>query len=150
MAELKARITEDMKSALRARETARLSAVRLLLAAIKQREVDERKELSDADVVAVIDKMLKQRRDSISQFDAAGRTDLADAERFEVTILQDYMPQGLSPDEIAAAVAAAVTESGATGPQDMGKIMAILKPKLAGRADMAAVSQLVKAQLAGR
>jgi hypothetical protein len=150
MAELKARITEDMKSALRARETARLSAVRLLLAAIKQREVDERKELSDADVVAVIDKMLKQRRDSISQFDAAGRTDLADAERFEVTILQDYMPQGLSPDEIAAAVAAAVTESGATGPQDMGKIMAILKPKLAGRADMAAVSLLVKAQLAGR
>jgi hypothetical protein len=150
MAELKARITEDMKSALRARETARLSAVRLLLAAIKQREVDERKELSDADVVAVIDKMLKQRRDSISQFDAAGRTDLADAERFEVTILQDYMPQGLSQEEIAAAVAAAVTESGATGPQDMGKIMAILKPKLAGRADMAAVSQLVKAQLAGR
>ena len=150
MAELKARITEDMKSALRARETARLSAVRLLLAAIKQREVDERKDLSDADVVAVIDKMLKQRRDSISQFDAAGRTDLADAERFEVTILQDYMPQGLSQEEIAAAVAAAVTESGATGPQDMGKIMAILKPKLAGRADMAAVSQLVKAQLAGR
>ena len=150
MAELKARITEDMKSALRARETARLSAVRLLLAAIKQREVDERRELSDADVVAVIDKMLKQRRDSISQFDAAGRTDLADAERFEVTILQDYMPQGLSQEEIAAAVAAAVTESGATGPQDMGKIMAILKPKLAGRADMAAVSQLVKAQLAGR
>jgi uncharacterized protein YqeY len=150
MAELKARITEDMKSALRARETARLSAVRLLLAAIKQREVDERKELSDADVVAVIDKMLKQRRDSISQFDAAGRTDLADAERFEVTILQDYMPQGLSQEEIAAAVAAAVTESGATGPQDMGKIMAILKPKLAGRADMAAVSLLVKAQLAGR
>lgn len=150
MAELKARITEDMKSALRARETARLSAVRLLLAAIKQREVDERRELSDADVVAVIDKMLKQRRDSISQYDAAGRTDLADAERFEVTILQDYMPQGLSQDEIVAAVAAAVTESGAAGPQDMGKIMAILKPKLAGRADMAAVSQLVKAQLAGR
>ena len=150
MAELKARITEDMKSALRARETARLSAVRLLLAAIKQREVDERRELSDADVVAVIDRMLKQRRDSISQYDAAGRTDLADAERFEVTILQDYMPQGLSQDEIVAAVAAAVTESGAAGPQDMGKIMAILKPKLAGRADMAAVSQLVKAQLAGR
>jgi uncharacterized protein YqeY len=150
MAELKARITEDMKSALRARETARLSAVRLLLAAIKQREVDERRELSDADVVAVIDKMLKQRRDSISQYDAAGRTDLADAERFEVTILQDYMPQGLSQDEIVAAVAAAVTESGAAGPQDMGRIMAILKPKLAGRADMAAVSQLVKAQLAGR
>ena len=150
MAELQARITEGVKSALRARETARLSAVRLLLAAIKQREVDERKELSDADVVAVIDKMLKQRRDSISQFDAAGRTDLADAERFEVTILQDYMPQGLSQEEIAAAVAAAVTESGATGPQDMGKIMAILKPKLAGRADMAAVSLLVKAQLAGR
>jgi uncharacterized protein YqeY len=150
MAELKARITEDMKSALRARETARLSAVRLLLAAIKQREVDERRELSDADVVAVIDKMLKQRRDSISQYDAAGRTDLADAERFEVTILQDYMPQGLSQDEIVAAVAAAVTESGAAGPQDMGRIMAILKPKLAGRADMAAVSQLVKAHLAGR
>lgn len=150
MAELKQRITDDMKSALRARETARLAAVRLLLAAIKQREVDERRDLSDADIVAVIDKMLKQRRDSIAQFDAAGRTDLADGERFEVGVLQAYMPQGLSDAEIAAAVASAVTESGAAGPQDMGRIMAILKPKLAGRADMAAVSQLVKAQLAGR
>jgi len=149
MSELKHRVTEDMKNAMRARETARLGAIRLLLAALKQREVDERKELTDADVVAVIDKMLKQRRDSISQYEAAGRQDLADAEKFEVTVLEAYMPQGASPEEIAAAVAAAVTQSGAAGPQDMGKVMAIVKPLLAGRADMAAVSQLVKAKLSG-
>ena len=149
MSELKHRVTEDMKNAMRARETARLSAIRLLLAALKQREVDERKELTDADVVAAIDKMLKQRRDSISQYEAAGRQDLADAEKFEVTVLEAYMPQGASADEIAAAVAAAVAQSGATGPQDMGKVMAIVKPLLAGRADMAAVSQLVKARLTG-
>jgi uncharacterized protein len=149
MSELKHRITEDMKNAMRARETARLGAIRLLLAALKQREVDERKELTDADVVAAIDKMLKQRRDSISQYEAAGRQDLADAEKFEVTVLEAYMPQGASADEIAAAVAAAVTQSGAAGPQDMGKVMAIVKPLLAGRADMAAVSQLVKARLTG-
>jgi uncharacterized protein YqeY len=149
MSELKHRVTEDMKNAMRARETARLSAIRLLLAALKQREVDERKEMSDADVVAVIDKMLKQRRDSIGQYEAAGRQDLADAEKFEVTVLEAYMPQGASAEEIAATVATAVTQSGATGPQDMGKVMAIVKPLLAGRADMAAVSQLVKARLTG-
>ncbi len=149
MSELKHRVTEDMKNAMRARETARLSAIRLLLAALKQREVDERKELTDADVVAVIDKMLKQRRDSIGQYEAAGRQDLADAEKFEVTVLEAYMPQGASAEEIAATIATAVTQSGATGPQDMGKVMAIVKPLLAGRADMAAVSQLVKARLTG-
>ena len=149
MSELKQRVTEDMKNAMRARDTARLSAIRLLLAAVKQREVDERKDLTDADVVAVIDRMLKQRRDSISQFEAAGRQDLADAEKFEVTVLEAYMPQSASADEITAAVAAGVAQSGATGPQDMGKVMAIVKPLLAGRADMAAVSQLVKARLAG-
>ncbi|MFO1321710.1 MAG: GatB/YqeY domain-containing protein [Burkholderiales bacterium] len=148
MSALRDRVTEDMKNALRAKETARLGALRLLLAAIKQREVDERKELTDADIVAVIDKMLKQRRDSISQFEAAKRQDLADAERFEVTVLQAYMPQALSAEEIAQAVRDAIAESGAAGPQDMGKVMAVLKPKLAGRADMTGVSQLVKAGLA--
>jgi hypothetical protein len=146
---LKERITEDMKSALRARETARLSALRLLLAAIKQREVDERITLGDSDVVAVVDKMLKQRRDSIAQYEAAGRQDLADAEKFEISVLQAYMPQALSQGEIDAAVAKAVAEAGARGPQDMGKVMAALKPILAGRADMAKVSALVKAKLSG-
>ena len=149
MSELKNRITEDMKSAMRAKDTARLSALRLLLAAIKQREVDERKDLTDADIVSVIDKMLKQRRDSVTQYEAAKRQDLADAEKFEMTVLQAYMPQALSEAEIAAAVAAAVAESGAQGPQDIGKVMAVLKPKLAGRADMTAVSKLVKERLAG-
>ena len=149
MSELKNRITEDMKSAMRAKDTARLSALRLLLAAIKQREVDERKDLTDADIVSVIDKMLKQRRDSVTQYEAAKRQDLADAEKFEMTVLQAYMPQALADAEIAAAVAAAVAESGAQGPQDMGKVMAVLKPKLAGRADMTAVSKLVKERLAG-
>ena len=147
MSELKNRITEDMKSAMRAKDAPRLSAIRLLLAAIKQREVDGRVELTDTDVVAVIDKMMKQRRDSISQYDAAGRQDLADAERLELALLQGYMPQGLSDAEVADAVAAAVAESGAKGPQDMGKVMALLKPRLAGRADMTSVSQKVKARL---
>ncbi len=146
-ASLKERITEDMKNAMRSKEAARLSALRLLLAAMKQREVDERITLSDADVVGVIDKMLKQRRDSISQYDAAGRQDLADAERFEVSVLQAYMPQALSDAEIDAAVAKAIAEAGAQGPQDMGKVMAALKPVLAGRADMGKVSGLVKAKL---
>jgi uncharacterized protein YqeY len=149
MSALKARITEDMKNALRAKETARLGAIRLLLAAMKQREVDERIELTDADIVAIIDKMLKQRRDSVSQYEKGGRQDLADAEKFEMTVLQTYMPAALSNDEIAAAVAEAVAAAAATGPQDMGKVMAVLKPKLAGKADMSAVSQLVKAKLAG-
>ncbi len=144
---LKARINEDMKAALRARDTARLGAIRLLLAGVKQREVDGRVELDDAGVVAVIDKMLKQRRDSISQYEAAGRRDLADAEKFEVEVLTGYLPQALSQAEIEAAVAEAVAASGAMGMQDMGKVMAVLKPKLAGRADMGQVSGLVKAAL---
>jgi len=146
---LKERITEDMKNAMRAKDTARLSAVRLLLAAIKQREVDERIQLSDADVVAVIDKMLKQRRDSIGQYEAAQRQDLADAEKFEVGVLQAYMPQALGEAEIEAAVVKAIADTGAKGPQDMGEIMTALRPLLAGRADMARVSVLVKAKLAG-
>jgi uncharacterized protein YqeY len=145
---LKARITEDMKAAMRAREAARLSAIRLLLAAIKQREVDERIELDDAAVLAVIDKMLKQRRDSIQQYEAAGRQDLADVEKFEVQVLTAYMPQALSEAEVEAAVAAAVASSGAKGMADMGKVMALLKPQLAGRADMGQVSAKVKAALA--
>lgn len=145
---LKERITEDMKVAMRAKETARLSAVRLLLAAIKQREVDERITLTNADVVGVIDKMLKQRRDSITQYEAGGRQDLADAEKFEVQVLSAYMPQSMSEAEIDAAVAEAVAAVGAKAQQDMGKVMASLKPKLAGRADMAKVSALVKAKLA--
>jgi len=146
---LKERITEDMKSALRAKETARLSAVRLLLAAIKQREVDERITLTDDDVVAVIEKMLKQRRDSIAQYEAANRNDLVQAEQFEVSVLQVYMPQALSQTELEAAVLAAIAQAGAKGPQDMGKVMTALKPALAGRADMGKVSALVKAKLAG-
>ena len=146
---LKERITEDMKNAMRAKDTPRLSAVRLLLAAIKQREVDERIQLSDTDVVAVIDKMLKQRRDSIGQYEAAQRQDLADAEKFEVGVLQAYMPQALGEAEIEAAVVKAIADTGAKGPQDMGKTMTALRPLLAGRADMARVSVLVKAKLAG-
>jgi hypothetical protein len=144
---LKARITEDMKAAMRAREAPRVSAVRLLLAAMKQREVDERIELSDADIVGIIDKMLKQRRDSISQFEKGGRADLADVEKFEITVLSTYMPQPLTEAEIEAAIDAAVAEAGAKSPADMGKVMALLKPKLAGRADMSKVSGLVKARL---
>jgi len=144
---LKTRINDDMKAALRARETARLGAIRLLIAAIKQKEIDERLQLDDAGIVAVIDKMLKQRRDSIEQFEKAARQDLVDAEKAEVAVLSAYMPQALSAAEIEAAVAAAVAESGARGAQDMGKVMAIVKPRLAGRAVMAEVSRLVKAKL---
>jgi len=146
---LRERITEDMKTAMRAKDSERLSALRLLLAAIKQREVDERIELTDTDVVGVIDKMLKQRRDSISQFEAGNRQDLADKEKFEVQVLSGYMPQGLSLEEIEQAVVEAVASTGAKSPQDMGKVMAVLKPRLAGRADMAKVSALVKSKLAG-
>jgi len=144
---LKDRITEDMKSALRAKDSARLSAIRLLLAAIQQREVDERITLGDAEVVSVIEKMLKQRRDSIQQFEAAGRQDLADKEKFEVTVLQAYMPKALSEAEVEATVMEAIGVSGAKSMQDMGKVMSLLKPKLAGRADMAKVSALVKSKL---
>ena len=147
---LKTTITEDMKAAMRAKETARLSAVRLLLAGIKQREVDERIELSDEDIVAVIDKMLKQRRDSISQFQTAGRQDLVDAEQFEVEVLSAYMPRAMGLAEIESAIADAIATVQATSAQDMGKVMAALKPKVSGRADMAKVSALVKARLASR
>ena len=143
----KARITEDMKDAMRARDSARLSAIRLLLAAIKQREVDERRELSDADVLAVIDKMVKQRRDSIAQFEAGKRLDLAAAEKAEIAVLAVYQPQQMSEAEIDAAIAAAIAATGASGPAGMGKVMAELKPKLAGRADMSSVSARVKAKL---
>ncbi|RDK00138.1 GatB/YqeY domain-containing protein [Paraburkholderia lacunae] len=145
---LKDRINDDMKAAMRARETERLGTVRLLLAAIKQREVDERITLDDAAITAVVDKMIKQRKDSISQFEAAGRTDLADKEKAELAILSAYMPAQMSEAEIVAEVQAAVAQTGATGPQDMGKVMGVLKPKLAGRADMTAVSAQVKAALA--
>jgi uncharacterized protein YqeY len=144
---LKQQITEDMKSAMRAKETARLGAIRLLLAAMKQREVDERIELTDTDVVNIIEKMLKQRRDSISQYKAANRQDLVDVEEFEVSILQTYMPQQLSEVEIVSAIAEAISATGASGPQDMGKVMGLVKSRLAGRADMGKVSGLIKAQL---
>ena len=144
---LKDRITDDMKAALRAKDSARLSAIRLLLAAIQQREVDERITLGDAEVVSVIEKMLKQRRDSIQQFEAAGRQDLADKEKFEVTVLQAYMPKALSEAEVEATVMEAIGVSDAKSMQDMGKVMSLLKPKLAGRADMAKVSALVKSKL---
>ncbi len=145
---LKQQITEDMKTAMRAKDTARLGAIRLLLAAIKQREVDERIELSDADVITIIEKMNKQRRDSISQYEAAGRQELADVEKFEMSVLADYMPQQLGDDEIASAVAEAIAATGASSPQEMGKVMGLIKPRLAGRADMGKVSALIKAQLA--
>jgi uncharacterized protein YqeY len=144
---LKMRINDDMKAAMRSRETARLGAIRLLMAAMKQREVDERIELDDANIVAIIDKMLKQRRDSIEQYAKAARQDLVDAEKFEVAVLSAYMPQALTAEEVAVAVASTVVSCGASGPQDMGKVMALLKPQLAGRADMGEVSKLVKAKL---
>ncbi len=146
---LKARITDDMKTAMKAKEAARLAAIRLLLAAIKQKEVDERVELDDAAVAAVIEKLVKQRKDSVTQYEAAGRQDLADVEKAEIAILSAYLPEKMGNDEIAAIVTAAVAETGAKGPADMGKLMAVLKPKLAGKADMAEVSKLVKAALAG-
>ena len=147
---LKARITEDMKTAMRAKDTARLSTIRMLLAAIKQREVDERIELTDADVLSVLEKMLKQRKDSIAQFEAGRREDLAAIERAEIAVLTGYMPAQLTNDEIDAEIGtaiAAVKAAGATGMAAMGKVMAIVKPKLAGRADMGTVSAKVKAQL---
>ena len=145
---LKDAITEDMKAAMRAKDTVRLGTIRLLTAAMKQKEVDERIEMTDTLVLAIIEKMIKQRKDSITQFEAGGRQDLADIEKTELAILSAYMPASLSEAEIRAEVAAAVAASGASGPQDMGKVMAIVKPKLAGRADMTAVSALVKAALA--
>jgi uncharacterized protein len=148
MSPLKDRVTEDMKAAMRARETARLSTIRLLLAAIKQREVDERKDLADADVLAILDKMIKQRKDSVTQFDAGNRKDLADAERAEIAILSTYLPAQLSDAEVDAAVRSAIASTGAAGAAGIGKVMAVLKGQLAGRVDMSAVSAKVKAALA--
>lgn len=141
---LKQRINEDMKSAMRAKDVSRLSAIRLLMAAIKQREIDERIQLDDAAVVAVIDKMQKQRRDSISQYEAASRQDLADVEKAEMAVLSVYMPKALSAEEVAAEINAAIAQTGAGGPSDIGKVMAVLKGKLAGRTDLGRVSGLVK------
>ena len=146
---LKERITEDMKAAMRSKDAARLSTIRMLLAAAKQREVDERIVLSDADVLSIIDKMIKQRKDSITQFQAGGRADLVAAERAEVEVLQAYLPQQLSDAEIDALIAAAIAKTGAAGVSGMGKVMAELKPQVAGRADIGKVSALVKAKLAG-
>jgi uncharacterized protein YqeY len=144
---LKDRIGEDMKAALRARDPARLSAIRLLLAAMKQKEVDERVALEDAHVLAIIDKMIKQRRESVSQYESAGRKDLADAEKFEIGVLSEYLPKQMSDAEIAQAIDAAVAEAGAAGVKEMGKVMGLLKPRLAGRADLGKVSAQVKARL---
>ena len=143
---LKEQIVEDMKNAMRAKDSAKLGTIRMLTAAMKQKEVDERKELNDTDVLGIIEKMIKQRRDSISQFEAGARQDLADQEKAELEVLSAYMPAALSTEEIEKEVSAAV--AGAAGPQDMGKIMAVLKAKLAGRADMSAVSGMVKNALA--
>ena len=145
---LKNQITEQMKDAMRAKDTARLGAIRLLLAAIKQREVDERIELTDADVITVIEKMLKQRRDSITAFESANRTDLADIEKYEVSVLQTYMPKQMSDAEISAIVDQVITDSGAQGAKDMGKVVGLVKPLVAGMADMGKVSGLIKAKLA--
>ncbi len=145
---LKAQITEDMKNAMRARDSALLGAIRLLTAAIKQREVDERIEMTDADVISVLEKMLKQRRDSIAAFELAKRDDLADIEKYEVTVLQAYLPKQLTEDEIKAILDQVVTDTGASGVKDMGKVMAAIKPLVAGKADMGKISGLIKARLA--
>ena len=146
---LKARINDDLKAAMRTGDARRRDALRLLLAAVKQREVDERKELGDADVVGVIERMIKQRRESIAQFEKGGRQDLAQNERYESELLQGYMPQALSDAEVAAAVAEAISAVGAKSSADMGTVMGLLKGKLAGKADMGKVSALVKSKLAG-
>lgn len=144
---LKAQISEDMKNAMRAKDSARLGTIRLLQAAIKQREVDERIELDDAAVIAVVEKMLKQRRDSIAAYESANRNDLADVEKFEVTILQTYLPKQFTDDEVKAILEKVVVEAGASGIKDMSKVMAAIKPLVAGRADMGKISGLIKARL---
>ena len=144
---LKLQITEDMKTAMRAKDSTRLGAIRLLLSAIKQREVDERIELTDADVIAVIEKMLKQRRDSITAFESANRVDLADIEKFEVSVLQTYMPKQMSDDEISQIITQVIADTGAQGAKDMGKVVGLVKPLVAGMADMGKVSGLIKALL---
>ena len=146
---LRDRVNEDMKTAMKAREADRLGTLRLLLAAMKQREVDERITLDDAGVIAVVEKMIKQRKDSIAQYEKAARQDLADKEKFEITVIEAYLPQQLSQAEIDAIVAEAIASTGAKGSADMGKVMGVVKPRLAGRADMGKVSGLVKAKLAG-
>ncbi len=147
--ELKSSIQSDMKSALKAGDKRRLGTIRLLLAAIKQREVDERIELDDTAVLAVVDKMVKQRRDSIKQYEEAGRQELADQEQYEITVLNDYLPAALSEEEINELIEAAIRETGAESMRDMGKVMGMLKPKMQGRADMGAVSGLIKSRLGG-
>ncbi len=144
---LKAQISEDMKDAMRAKDSARLGAIRLLQAAIKQREVDERIELDDAAVIAVIEKMLKQRRDSIAAYESANRTDLADVEKFEVTVLQTYMPKQLTDDEVNQIITQVIADTGASGAKDMGKVVSLVRPLVAGVADMGKVSGLIKARL---
>jgi uncharacterized protein len=146
---LKERITEDMKTAMRAKDAARLGAIRFLQAAIKQKEVDERVVADDATILAIIEKLIKQRKDSIQQFQQAGRNDLVEKEQAELALLQGYLPKQMSEAELNDAIAAAISEAAATGPQAMGKVMALLKPRLAGRADIAKVSALVKGRLAG-
>ncbi len=146
---LKARLTDDMKAAMKGGDKPRLQVIRLMQAAVKQREVDERVELDDAQVLAVLEKMLKQRKDSLSQYEAAGREDLAAQERYEIGVIQAYLPAPLDAAALEAAVHAAIAEAGATGPQDMGKAMAVLKPRIAGRADMGQASALMKRLLAG-
>jgi uncharacterized protein YqeY len=147
MATIKQRISDDVKAAMRARDKERLGALRLITAAIKQKEVDERIELDDARTLAVLDKLAKQHRDSIEQYDSAGRSDLVEKERFELAVVQEYLPQPLSEEELAELVKAAVAEAGAGSMQDMGKVMGLLKPKVQGRADMGRVSALVKQEL---
>ena len=146
---LRERLNEELKAAMKAREQQRLDALRLMLAAVKQREVDERITLDDAGVIAVVEKMIKQRKDSIEQFEKAARQDLADKEKFEIFVLGAYLPQQLSPAEIETIVTEAIAASGAKSAADMGKVMGVVKPKLAGRADMGKVSALVKTKLAG-
>ena len=147
---MKAQLTEDMKTAMKAGDKERLAVIRLILAALKQREVDERIEITDEIVLAVMEKMLKQRKDSITQFNAAGRDDLSKIEIFESGIIQTYMPQPFSAEDVQTMVAQAISDTGATGPQEMGKVIAVLKPLLAGRADMGVVSGLVKNALAAK
>ena len=146
---LKDQISEDMKAAMRAKEAQRLSTIRLLMAAMKQKEVDERVTLGDAEVLAILEKMIKQRRESIAQYEKAGRNDLAEGEKAEIAVLSAYLPQQMSEAEVGDAIAAAIAETGAAGAKDMGKVMGLLKPRLAGRTDMGKVSGLVKAKLAG-
>jgi uncharacterized protein YqeY len=144
---LKTQIAEDMKSAMRAKDAPRLAAIRLLMAGVKQREVDERIELDDVAITAVVEKQIKQRRDAITQYEAGGRPELADAERFEIEVLQAYLPEPLSADAVAAIIRQAIADTGAAGAKDMGKVMAEVKPQIAGRADMGAVSAQIKGAL---